>query len=233
LRFNHEGGFAVQRLARISASLLMLALARPIVAASYIVPPDADLIRSADAIAIVQIESSHSYYTADGLIATDHAALVESVLKSTLLEGMKIVITQHGGMVGNVGFSLSSEPPFVPGERTLVTLRQLDRGRYTTVSGELGKFSFATDAESRKLLVRGAGDSEIFGWDPSGHVHIDRPRDAAAFARYIAAIVAGQSPAVDYFVNGSYERRPTGGLRRLSSARTPSRQAPRPSRFRR
>jgi len=183
----------------LRAVLALATLATPLFAASYVIPPDVDLIRDADVIAIVTIRSSHSYYAEDGTIATDHAAVVDRVLKSQLGEGIEITITQRGGVVGDVGFAVSSEPPFHAGERTLLLLQQLGDGRFTTLSGELGKFRFVTDSESHTLLERGASDGGIFGWDASGRSHVDRPRDAAGFVQYISAVVAGQTPAVDYF----------------------------------
>jgi Ig-like domain CHU_C associated len=194
---------------RVAVAALLFALAAPLIAATYVIPPDAEFIRSADAIAIVKIESSRSYYSPDGSIWTDYTAVVERSLKSPLKAETKITITLHGGVVGGRELAVSSEPRFTAGERTLVVLDRQQPGRFRIASGELGKFSFVSDAESRNLLVRGAGEGEIFGWDLSGRSHVERPRDAAAFVRYIEAVVAGQNPAADYFVRESVVAEPS------------------------
>lgn len=172
-------------------------------AATYIVPPDADLIREADAIAIVTIQSSRSYWTEDGRsIATDYEAIVESPLKAAPFAGSKITITQKGGTVEDLTQFVSSQPEFHDGERALLMMRRLPMLRFTTISGELGKFSFVRDAKARQLVVRGASEGEIFGWDIAGWQHMERPRDAAAFVRYIEAIVANEDVVPDYQVEG-------------------------------
>ena len=162
-------------------------------AATYIVPPDADLIRSADAIAIVHVQSGRSYRTPDGSIATDVMAVVERALKSPLRPGMEITITQRGGVIGDAGLRVSSEPRLVAGERALLMLERVQDNRFRTISGELGKFG---------------SDREIFGWELSGRAHVERARDEARFVRYIERVVAGENPPADYFVNDDAPLRP-------------------------
>lgn len=186
---------------RLVVMALLFAVGTPLFAATYIVPPDAEMIREADAIAIVTIQSSHSYWTRDGRsIATDYEAIVESPLKAAPSAGSKIGITQQGGSVGDLTQFVSSQPEFHVGERTLLMMRRLPMRRFTTLIGELGKFSFVHDVKWRQLLVRGASEGEIFGWDVAGQAHVERSRDAAAFVRYIESVVAGENPVPDYEV---------------------------------
>ena len=188
---------------RCLVTALMLAVTASSFAATYIVPADADLIRAADSIAVVTIQSSHSYYTEGGSIATDYTAVVERSLKAAPGAGSTIVLTQQGGFVGTRGLMVTSEPQFAVGERALVMLRAT-AGGLTTLTGQLGKFDLVTDASARELIVRGTDDEEITGWDTvTGAHYAERTRDAAAFLRYIEAVVAGGDPVADYVVENA------------------------------
>jgi hypothetical protein len=171
-------------------------------AASYIVAADADLIHAADAIAIVTIQSSQSYFNHRGQISTDHVAEIERPIKGSF-QNQTIVIEELGGTVGDLAMVVSSAPNFVPGERTLLMMTRRGEARFSTYSGALGKFSFVTDTRSRQLLVRGASEGEIFGWDLAGRRHIETPRRADAFLRYIDRVLAGEDAATDYVVRDS------------------------------
>src|SRR5688500_9440979 len=87
------------RMQRLAVAVLVFFVPVLLSAATYIVPPDSDLIREADAIAIVTIQSSHSYFADDGSIDTDYAAIVENSLKGTHAAGASIVLTQRGGSI--------------------------------------------------------------------------------------------------------------------------------------
>ncbi|HUP62452.1 MAG TPA: hypothetical protein VNA69_18755 [Thermoanaerobaculia bacterium] len=182
-----------------AVSLFVLFVPLVLSAATYIVPSDAEMIRSADSIGIVHIRSSHSYRTDAGTIATDYIATVERSLKPMPRMGATITITQKGGSVGEYGYGVSGEPAFIVGERTLLFLRRLHVGHFTTLDGELGKFNFVTDASERSLLIRGASDG-VYGWNAAGQQHVERSRDADKFVRYIEDVVADRQATVDYFV---------------------------------
>ncbi|MGH9458067.1 MAG: hypothetical protein ACRD2J_10560, partial [Thermoanaerobaculia bacterium] len=185
-------------------NILALLILLPALAsgASYLVPDDAALVRAADAIGIVRVLSTHSSFTADGRIATEVIVRVERGIER-LHDGETAAIVTPGGVVGDLAMSVSSAPAFVPGERALVLLRETGRGRYTILSGELGKFSFVLGPSSRELLVRGAGEREIFGWDLAGNRHLERARDAARFLRFVESIAAGEAAEADYFRSGT------------------------------
>ena len=189
---------------RLIALLTLLTLiAASGMAASYIVAPDEELIRSADAIAVVTVQSGHSYFTADGRIETSYSVHVDRPLKG-LVARESITLVQSGGSVGDLAMITSSDPPFLPGERALLLLNQVRSNVYTTASGELGKFSFVRDIQSRELLVRGATPGEIFGWNVYGERHVERARDAALFLDAIEAIVRGETPSEEYFLEPAH-----------------------------
>ncbi|MCA1734314.1 MAG: hypothetical protein LC732_12020, partial [Acidobacteria bacterium] len=181
---------------RALLSLLLVSLA--VSAGSFIVPADRDLIDAADAIAVVTIRSHHSYFDSGGLILTDYVASVSDVVKGDVVEGGFVVITEVGGAVGDRGLISSTAPRFADGQRALVLL---DRSgdRWTTHSGLLGKFDFVRDASSATFLVRGATDSEIFGWDVLGNEHVERLRVAEAFLDYVSSVARGEEAPEDYF----------------------------------
>jgi hypothetical protein len=187
----------ITRIHVLSVAAVLL-LAGPLAAATYIVPSDAELVRAADAIAIVTIQSSHSYFDERGQIATDHIVEIERPFKGLLREGSTIVLTELGGSVGDLAMVTSSSPRFIPGERALLMMERLGEKRFRTYSGELGKFNFVTDMASRQLLVRGAAAGEIFGWDLAGRRHTERSRGAEAFLRYIERVIAGEDVLPDY-----------------------------------
>ncbi|MFN2239975.1 MAG: hypothetical protein ABR524_11335, partial [Thermoanaerobaculia bacterium] len=184
--------------ARLIALFSLLTLiAASAMAASYIVGPDEELIRSADAIAIVTVQSGHSYFTPDGRIETSYSVSVERAMKG-LTATETITLVQSGGSVGDLAMMTSGEPDFLPGERALLLLKQVRSNVYRTASGELGKFSFVRDIRSRELLVRGATPGEIFGWDVYGERHVERARDAALFIEAIEAVIRGEEPSEEY-----------------------------------
>jgi hypothetical protein len=183
----------------IALFALITLVAASVMAASYIVSPDEELIRSADAIAIVTVQSGHSYFTTDGRIETSYSVRVDRAMKG-LIAMEAITLVQSGGSVGDLAMISSSDPRFLPGERALLLMNQVGSDVYTTAWGELGKFSFVRDTQSRELLVRGATPGEIFGWDMYGERHVERARDAALFLEAIEAIVRGEEPSEDYLL---------------------------------
>jgi len=178
----------------VALVLVALSAASVAYAGSYIVPTDADLIDGSDAIAIVSVQSKQSYFTSDRRIATDYRARVERALKGDVLPGATITLTQLGGAVGDTAMIVSGEPAFAPGERALVMLQRLGPSRFSVAPGELGKFSFAIDSAAREILVRGATEGEIFGWDLAGQRHAEEARDAKNFLRFIERVVAREAP---------------------------------------
>ena len=85
---------------RLIALLSLLTLvASSAMAVSYIVPDDRELIRSVDAIAIVTVQSGHSYFTPDGRIETSYSVHVDRTMKG-LIATETITLVQSGGFVG-------------------------------------------------------------------------------------------------------------------------------------
>src|SRR5207249_3476281 len=69
-----------------------------------------------------------------------------------------------------------------------------------TWSMVLGKFNFVRDLHGKHLLVRGADDGEIFGWDSVGNHHVEPLRLEEPFLQYVRDIVAGHILDAQYVI---------------------------------
>jgi hypothetical protein len=139
-------------LIRASAIALLLVVMSPAaVAGSYILPSDEELVRRADAIGTFTVTSANSYYGADKLIYTRYSLATGERIKGEA--PVTTYLTEMGGVVGSRMFSVSTSPAYVPGERILVFLER--RGdAWTTLDGQMGKFTFARGPDGSEVLVR-------------------------------------------------------------------------------
>ena len=165
-------------------------------AATYIVPPDAEMIQKADAIVIATAVSSTPGRDARGGIVTRTALLVEESLKGDVAAGQQLVLTEIGGALDDEAKLIAGTPQYEPGVRYLVFTsanRDLDP---VTFGLSLGQFHFAGG-----LAVR-AG---IHGFNANLDAHVEQPRDAARFAAYIRAVVEQRRAPVDYFLDADQQ----------------------------
>lgn len=183
----------------LSLTFAMFVVAAAALGGSYVVPPDAQLVLAADAAAVVRVQSSYGYFTSDGQIATDFVVAIEERLRGDVPEGSAIV-TQKGGLVGDRAMWVSTSVDLFPGERTLLLLDRRSDRKWSIHAGALGKFNFVRSMDGRELLIRGAKEEEIFGWDFAGRRHVEPARDAAAFLSYVRGIDSAPRPPQDYFV---------------------------------
>ncbi len=182
-------------------SALLLSLAVPVFAVTYLVPPDGEIVRAAKAIVIATALSSYSMEGDDGRMTyTVYKLRVDEVLKGELQVKETIDVTQPGGCLGTRCISFPGMPEYQPGERAVVFL-EANRGRWSTWSGALGKFNFVHDVRGRKLLVRGGTEGEVFGWDSVGNAHVEPFRDEERFLAYVRAEAGGKRAAENYIVS--------------------------------
>lgn len=185
-------------LRRIALSLLLLALAAPALrAGTFVVPPDGAMFRAAHAVAVVEVLSYQPRIDDDGEIVTDIRLRVTESLKGNVAG--ELTVTEMGGIVGSRARAVSGAPDYFPGERALVFLAR-EQGIWRTLDLLLGKFSFVTSAEG-EILVRGATEEEIFGWNLWGERHTEVPRNAQKFLGYLRALAAGVDLPAEYFVH--------------------------------
>ncbi|MCA1733774.1 MAG: hypothetical protein LC732_09245, partial [Acidobacteria bacterium] len=139
---------------RSSVHILLLSIlaAASAFAGSYILPSDEELVRRADAIGTFTVTSANSYYGTDGLIYTRYSLSTGERIKGELAPE-STDLTEMGGVVGSRLFSVSTSPAYAPGERVLVFLARYGDA-WTTLDGQMGKFTFVRGPDGNEILVR-------------------------------------------------------------------------------
>jgi hypothetical protein len=195
---------------RIVALFAAMLLARSVFAATFVVPPDRDLVRRADAIVVAVPLSSFAEESEEGGIETVTSFRLEDVLKGRDI-GMSFTVVEPGGEYHGRAQLISGVPRFTTNERVLLFLARTARDRWVVSEIALGKFSMRSE-EGRLLALRDAG--EINGWDPDLTPHRERARDAERFLQFIRDESRGLQPKDDYFVSGP----PAGPSARILAA---------------
>ncbi|MCA1734438.1 MAG: hypothetical protein LC732_12670, partial [Acidobacteria bacterium] len=119
---------------------------------SYILPSDEDLVARAEAIGTFEVLSANSFYGVDGLIYTRYSLATREMLKGAA-DRRPLEVVEMGGVVGERLFLVSTSPSYAPGERVLVFLASRG-GTWSTLDGQMGKFTFARTPEGAEVLVR-------------------------------------------------------------------------------
>ena len=193
--------------------LLTLSLAGLAQAATFVVPPDRELVQRADAIVIGTAVLSFGQFTKEGGIETVTKLSVEDVIKGAPSDTLNVV--EPGGVVGNVASYIAGSPRFEDGQRLLLFLKKTGEDRWSVTDLVLGKFTFTTDASGQHpLLARDA--EEIVGWDPDLKAHREHARAAEKFLQFIRAAVASRPASEDYFLEFA-EPRPARTTRSFSA----------------
>src|SRR5438270_3273752 len=138
-----------------------LLLAPSVFAATFVVPPDRDLVHRADAIVVAVPLSSFTQENDEGGIETVTAFRAEDVLKGRDI-GVSFTVVEPGGEYHGRAQLLAGVPRFTTNERVLLFLRTA-RDRWVVSEIALGKFTLRSE-KGRALALRDAG--EINGWDP-------------------------------------------------------------------
>jgi len=182
---------------RAFAAVLVALLALPAAAAVYIVPDDATLVRDAGAIVTATATAQWCRKDARGSIETVTEFRVDETMKGgTPRHALRVV--EPGGVVGDDMMATSGSPRYEPGRQYLLFLDRRADGDWRTHEMELGRFEIARDLNGAEYVTRGS--DPIFGWDPAGNVHVERPRRAAGFRRFIRDVVAGRASSGDYAI---------------------------------
>jgi hypothetical protein len=192
-----------KQLARVLlAALAVLLISSAAQGASFIVPSDASMIHSADAIVVARVvDSTGEYATSGRQILTASKLQIEEVLKGTVDPNAPLVVRDAGGVMPTEIMGVSDGTDYRAGDHILLFLQQ-HKGDWRTYGATLGGFYFVTDTEQRPIVVRGTHPDDITGWDPNGHPHEELPRLSAEFLQYITAVVEGRADAgaPPYFV---------------------------------
>ncbi len=166
-------------------------------AATFVVPPDRDLVRQSDAIVVASALGSYCQHTAAGGIETVTTFSIEEAVKGASLS-TEIDVHEPGGTLGDTGMMIPGVPRFPAGRRVVLFLSRTPQKTWAVTDLVLGKFTFLTDTAGRHLLVRDEG--EINGWDPDGSQHSEGQRSADRFLAYLRAEAGGQNGNADYYV---------------------------------
>lgn len=181
---------------RLAIALLatLTALAPDAFAASFVVPPDRELIRRADAIVIATPLASYTQVNDEGGIETVTPLRIEEALKGEGF-GDSLTVIEPGGEYRGRATIIPGVPSFASRERTLLFLVRTGRDRWAVSEIALGKFTFQGNGA---LLLRDT--NEITGWDPDRTPHRERERDATRFLDFIRIESHGGTGKDDYFV---------------------------------
>jgi Ig-like domain CHU_C associated/Dockerin type I domain len=192
------------------AAACLLSLSSPLLALTYVVPPDRTLIASANAIVTGTVLGSRTI-NGDAGIETVTTLQIDEVIKGAIVERF-MEIAEPGGSYGDLQRVIPGVPQFDNGERALLMLRSGPANRWRVAELALGHFSFRRDVAGQNLAVHAGGD--IVGWDSLLNVYQERRRSADRFLAYVRAEVqSAGSGTEDYYV----ESRPLEPLYRATT----------------
>jgi len=166
-------------------------------AATFVISGDDRVdVRGAEAIVVASALESHAILTDKNAIETVTTMSIEEVIKGPI-DGETFEVIEPGGVYDDRLTAIPGIPRFQDGERTLLFLVKTPAGwRVRNIA--LGKFSFATDQNGRKLLVR--DEQEIVGFDANGASYEERRRAAAEFLEFVRTEARGGMGKENYFV---------------------------------
>jgi Ig-like domain CHU_C associated len=182
------------------AVLMSCAVAGTVSAASFIVPSDRELVRSAKAIVIATAQSSYVVPGEGDMINTVYVMRVDEVIKGAVSVG-RMEIVEPGGFIGGRGVIVPGVPSYAAGERALIFLEPRSGSDLRTASMGIGKFNFVRDLQGTRLLMRGQDDEAIFGWDAAGNPYHDVIRSEEKFLQFVRAEACGEPGNAAYAVD--------------------------------
>lgn len=164
-------------------------------AATFVVPPDEQMVDKATAIVIGTVEGS--YVQERDYVETVYELRVERTLKGAVGRDELLRIVSPGGALEDRGTIVPGSAHFVNGQRVLLFLT-FESQSWLVTDMVLGKFRFAQTDDGERVLLR--DEVEIHGWDRDGTVHRERVRREEGFLRFIETRSRGRHGAMpDYF----------------------------------
>jgi hypothetical protein len=174
-------------LAPLCAAMISITIASSIFAATFIVPPDRDMVRQAKAIVVASALNSHTRLNDAGGIETVTVMSIEEVIKGEI-SGDTFEVYEPGGVYANRRTIIPGIPRFTDGDRYVLFLMQY-KGTWRILNLVLGKFTFQSDISGHEVLVR--DENDLVGWDPDGKTHREENRAAEPFLNFIRGSVSG------------------------------------------
>jgi hypothetical protein len=182
---------------------VLLFAAGSMLASTFIVPTDDELVDKSRAIATGTVEGSYVQET-NGTIETIYEVRIEQTIKGSLRAQELVRVVTLGGIVddGERGVFVPAEAKLTQGERVLLFLTHDGHGRWRTTDMTLGKFRFVTSTAGERMLVRDMED--VVGWDRAGRVYEEKVRREEGFLHFVDERVKGRSSkTTDYMVDAS------------------------------
>jgi hypothetical protein len=169
----------------------------PLEAATFVVPPDDEMIDQAEVIVLGQVQRSTARQTRG--IRTYSTIRVLEVLKGAapFEPGYQFEVSAMGGIVGGRALIVPGAPRYRQGKRVVVFLRQNEAGEWVTLHMALGKFR-SERRGGTDVLVRGDEEEPITGYTPDGRPHREVDRDEKKFKDYVKEKARGRRPPRDY-----------------------------------
>lgn len=178
----------------------LLLSATHVMAATFVMPTDDELVSKSDAIVLGIVEGSY-VQKAGGTIETVYEVRAARRLKGAGKQSELIRVVSMGGVIGERGLLVPGEAHYRQGERVLIFLSLDERGRWRTTDMTLGRFKAMTSTAGARVLVRDMED--VVGWDRAGQRHREKIRKEEGFLRFIEERVRGRKGEVDYIVDAS------------------------------
>jgi hypothetical protein len=176
-------------------AVLLLLVAVPAGAATFLVPDDRALVDASKAIVVATAGESHGRIAAGGWIETVTTLHVGEVIKGAI-DTETIDVVELGGIAGNLGYAVAGAPRYDAGERVLLFLETNDRGEWVAKNMAVGKFAFRRDGAGRRLLLR----DDVCGWSYDGTPYREPSRAEEPFLDFVRATARGEHGNADYFV---------------------------------
>ncbi len=185
-------------LRRLGASLAVSVVCVSAHAASYVVPPDLQMVERSHAVVVARAINSYVEQSDQRGIETVTVLSVDDVLKGGVALHTELKVRVPGGVIDGHYRIIFGAPRIADGERALLFLRKLPGGDYAVTDFGLGLFGFSTDDNGHRVLIRTA--TEINGWNPDGTVHHEPRRDEERFLEFIRSAVRREIAATDYTI---------------------------------
>ncbi len=171
---------------------VVLAIAVPSFAVSYVVPTDRETIQRAGTIITGRVLSETTSNSAQFGIETVTQILVEESLAGNA--GAIVAIHEPGGIADGDVRLVPGVPSFRPGEHVLLFLYRREGGDFTVCDLQLGAFRFV-EAEGNEVITRtGLAESR----DPDGAMHRELARSPERFLQFVRSVVHHTAAEADY-----------------------------------
>lgn len=187
------------RLRSLLLLFILLLTGSSVLAATFVVPADRDMLHRAEAIITGTALPSYARLSPEGGVETVTPVSVDEVIRGGQFAAT-IDVVEPGGTFNGVSTVIPGVPQFAAGDRVLLLLTRTGTDRWSATDLVLGKFTFRHDVTGRELLVR--DEDEIVGWDPQLQPYHEPRRDAALFLQFVRNEVHHRgAPTADYTVD--------------------------------